>query len=175
MLDTGTTYRGRGQRFSLYIGSASCTGVDNVRCIHCGEKGTSVVDTRVSDDQVRRRRECPECERRFTTYETAESLNLRVVKRDGEEVDFDEEKVRSGIQNAAKNTSMTEDEIEEIVEDVKDEIRQRRKVEAREIGSHVLDALQERNEVAYIRFASVYESFEDAESFKKEVKELNST
>jgi transcriptional repressor NrdR len=143
-----------------------------MKCVYCSHDKTKVIDTRVSSEQVRRRRECKDCGRRFTTYETAESLDIKVEKRDGEVQQFDEEKIRSGIENAVKNTEMTEDEVEEIVEEVKDAVRDKKKVKAEEIGSQVLESLRKRNEVAYIRFASVYESFEDAESFQKEVEQL---
>ena len=143
-----------------------------MRCIYCDHESTGVIDTRDSSDSVRRRRECNECGRRFTTYEKVEKLDLRVVKRDGEEQEFNEEKIRSGVERAAKKTSITPEEVEEIVADVKDRIRGSKKIKAREIGEIVKEKLQEKDEVAYIRFASVYDSFDSAESFKKEIKSL---
>lgn len=143
-----------------------------MRCIYCDHESTGVIDTRDSSDSVRRRRECKECGRRFTTYEKVEKLDLRVVKRDGEEQEFNEEKIRSGVERAAKKTSITPEEVEEIVADVKDRIRGSKKIKAREIGEIVKEKLQEKDEVAYIRFASVYDSFDSAESFKKEIKSL---
>ena len=143
-----------------------------MKCIYCGHEKSKVIDTRDSQDKIRRRRECKACDRRFTTYETAESFDITVTKRDGEDEQFDEEKVRDGIENAAKNTEVTEDEVEEMVEEVKEGIRGKKEVEAKEIGSLALEALKKRSEVAYIRFASVYESFEDVESFQKEVEQL---
>mgnify|MGYP006269753151 CR=1 FL=1 len=143
-----------------------------MKCVYCDHEKSKVIDTRDSSDKIRRRRECKECGRRFTTYETAESLDITVTKRDGEDEKFSEEKIRNGIQNAAKNTEVTEDEVEEIVEEVKDKIRGKKEVSAEHIGSTVMETLKKRNEVAYIRFASVYESFEDAESFQKEVEQL---
>ncbi len=143
-----------------------------MRCIYCDHESTGVIDTRDSSNSVRRRRECKECGRRFTTYEKVENLDLRVVKRDGEEQEFNEEKIRSGVERAAKKTSITPEEVEEIVADVKDRIRGSKKIKAREIGEIVKEKLQEKDEVAYIRFASVYDSFDSAESFKKEIKSL---
>ena len=143
-----------------------------MKCIYCGDGKSKVIDTRDSSDQIRRRRECKECGRRFTTYETPESLDILVTKREGEDEKFDEEKVRNGIQNAAKNTEVTDDQIEEMVEEVKDRIRGKKKVSAEEIGDFVMESLKKRNHVAYIRFASVYEKFEDVESFQKEVEQL---
>jgi len=143
-----------------------------MKCVYCDHEKSKVIDTRDSSDKIRRRRECKECGRRFTTYETAESFDITVTKRDGKDEKFSEEKIRNGIQNAAKNTEVTEDEVEEIVEEVKDKIRGKKEVSAEHIGSTVMETLKKRNEVAYIRFASVYESFEDAESFQKEVEQL---
>ncbi|MFB6242022.1 MAG: transcriptional regulator NrdR [Candidatus Nanosalina sp.] len=146
-----------------------------MKCIYCGHDKSKVIDTRDTCDQVRRRRECKDCGRRFTTYETAESLDIKVEKRGEENEKFDEEKIRTGVENAATNTALDEDEIEEIVEEVKEGVLGQEVVKAEEIGDLVLEALKKRNEVAYIRFASVYESFEDAESFQKEVEQLKAS
>ncbi len=146
-----------------------------MKCIYCGDDESRVIDTRDSDRKIRRRRECKSCGRRFTTYETAETLDITVTKRDGEDEAFKEEKVRKGIRNASKNTKVTDDEIEEMVEEVKNAIRGEKQVSAEDIGRLVLEALKKRNEVAYIRFASVYESFDDVESFQKEVEQLKKT
>jgi transcriptional repressor NrdR len=143
-----------------------------MKCIYCGHGKSKVIDTRDSSEKIRRRRECKACGRRFTTYETAESFDIKVTKRDGEDEKFDEEKVRSGIENATKNTEVKEDEIEEMVEEVKEGIRGEKEVSAEHIGDLVMEALKKRNQVAYIRFASVYEKFEDVESFQKEVEQL---
>ncbi|MFB6193217.1 MAG: transcriptional regulator NrdR [Candidatus Nanohaloarchaea archaeon] len=143
-----------------------------MKCIYCGESSTRVVDTRESEDKVRRRRECKNCGRRFTTYETAEKLDLTVEKRDEENEEFKEEKVRSGVEKAANKTSISDEEVEEIVESVKQMVRGRKKICSEKIGEKVKEELQKRDEVAYIRFASVYDSFEDAESFQEEVKAL---
>jgi len=143
-----------------------------MKCIYCGHEKTKVVDTRDTAEKTRRRRECKECGRRFTTYETAETFDIQVEKKDGETEEFREEKIREGIEKAVKNTPVTEDGIEEIVEEVKEGIRGKRTVEADKIGELVKEALLERNEVAYIRFASVYESYENIESFQEEVEQL---
>lgn len=143
-----------------------------MKCIYCEESSTRVVDTRESEDKVRRRRECKNCGRRFTTYETAEKLDLTVVKRDKEDEKFQEEKVREGVEIAANKTSITDEEVEEIVEEVKSMLRGRKKIEAEKIGEKVKEELQKRDEVAYIRFTSVYDSFDDVESFKEEIEAL---
>ncbi|AOV94983.1 hypothetical protein AQV86_03600 [Nanohaloarchaea archaeon SG9] len=143
-----------------------------MKCIYCDEGTTKVVDTRESSDKIRRRRECKNCRRRFTTYETAEDLEITVTKREGESEQFSEEKIRNGVGRAAKKTSIDEDQIEEVVEAVKDEVRGKKQIKASEIGEVVKSELKKRDKVAYIRFASVYDSFEDVESFEEEVKEL---
>lgn len=143
-----------------------------MRCPYCDKQNTRVVDTREASEKVRRRRECPECDRRFTTYETVEKVDITVLKRDGERQEFREEKIYEGIERAASKTSITEKEIEEIVDEVKKSIRDRQEVKASEIGDAVLEALKKRDEVAYMRFASVYDSFDDVESFKEEAEAL---
>jgi transcriptional repressor NrdR len=143
-----------------------------MKCIYCDEGSTKVVDTRESSQKVRRRRECKNCGRRFTTYETAESMEIEVTKRGGENETFSEEKIRNGVQRASKKTSLGEDQIEEVVESVKNKIRGKKCVKASEIGEFVKEELKKRDKVAYIRFASVYDSFDDVESFEKEVKAL---
>lgn len=143
-----------------------------MKCIYCDEGDTRVVDTRESSDKIRRRRECKNCGRRFTTYETAEELEITVTKREGEDEKFSEEKIREGAEKAAKKTSIDEDQIEEVVEAVKDEVRGKKCIKASKIGEIVKKELKKRDKVAYIRFASVYDSFEDVESFEEEVKAL---
>lgn len=143
-----------------------------MKCIYCEKGDTKVVDTRESSEKIRRRRECKSCGRRFTTYETAEDLEITVTKREGECEKFSEEKIRGGVERAAKKTSIDEDQIEEVVEAVKNKIRGKKEVEASEIGEVVKNQLKKRDKVAYIRFASVYDSFDDVESFEEEVKAL---
>lgn len=143
-----------------------------MRCPYCDNQNTRVVDTREASKKVRRRRECPGCDRRFTTYETVEKVDITVVKRDGENQEFREEKIYDGVERAASKTSITEKEIEEIVDEVKKSVRDKEEVKASEIGRAVLEALKKRDEVAYMRFASVYDSFDDVESFKEEAEAL---
>lgn len=143
-----------------------------MKCPYCEACSTNVVDTRESKERVRRRRECSECERRFTTYETVEKYDIKVIKQNGSREDFREEKIRSGIEKAAEKTQLSEDGIEEAVEEVKKNVIGMKEIEAKEIGEFVKEALKKRDEVAYIRFASVYDSFENAESFQEEVEAL---
>ena len=143
-----------------------------MKCIYCENGDTKVVDTRESDERVRRRRECKECGERFTTYEEVESLNIKVEKTDGKTENFDEDKIRAGLEKAVEKTPIGEKQIEEIIEAVKSGVKNRKKVSSKEIGRIIKEELKSRNEVAYIRFASVYDSFEDLESLQKEVESL---
>ncbi|MFB6292108.1 MAG: transcriptional regulator NrdR [Candidatus Nanohaloarchaea archaeon] len=143
-----------------------------MRCPYCENEATRVIDSRDSGERIRRRRECGECERRFTTYETLEKFDVKVTKRDGEVQDFREEKIRAGIERAAEKTSLTQEEVDDAVENVRKAIIEKQEVTTEEIGEKVLEELKKRDEVAYIRFASVYDSFENAESFQKEVEAL---
>ncbi|MDY6777466.1 MAG: transcriptional regulator NrdR [Candidatus Nanohaloarchaea archaeon] len=146
-----------------------------MNCPYCSEGSTKVVDTRdTGENEVRRRRECRACGERFTTYERVESPSLRVVKQDGSEEQFRRDKIRDGIERACNKRPVSEEEIEDIVDQVESEIRSRnnRTVEADEIGEAVMERLKELDDVAYLRFASVYRDFEDADSFKEELEEL---
>ena len=141
-------------------------------CPYCEHETTKVIDSRETENKVRRRRECSDCERRFTTYETAEKLDVQVIKKDGGTDDFKEDKIRSGMEKAVQKTAVTDEEVEEAVENVKRELLERQEVRTGEIGAAVKNELKKLDEVAYIRFASVHDSFDDAESFQKEVESL---
>jgi transcriptional repressor NrdR len=143
-----------------------------VKCPYCKANSTSVVDSRETGGKVRRRRECKECERRFTTYETAEKLDIQVTKRDGSKEPFREEKIRDGIEKAVQKTAVTSEEVEEAVEAVKNRVMEEQELSTEEIGDAVKEELKKLDEVAYIRFASVYEGFDEAESFREEVEAL---
>ena len=143
-----------------------------MKCPYCDNDSSKVVDTRETSEKVRRRRECSKCERRFTTYETAEKLDIKVIKSDGFEEKFDENKIINGVQRAAEKTSITDSQVEEIVDEVKKSVRGEKEIKSKEIGDAVKEALKKRDEVAYMRFASVYDSFDDAESFMKEAEQL---
>lgn len=143
-----------------------------MKCPYCEHNSTRVVDSRETEGKVRRRRECDECERRFTTYETAEKLDIQVIKRDGSKEPFKEQKIRDGIKKAVQKTAVTAEEVEEAVEAVKRRVMKKQELHADEIGKAVKEELKKLDEVAYIRFASVYEGFDNAESFRKEVEAL---
>lgn len=143
-----------------------------MQCPYCDNNSTKVVDTREAADKVRRRRECSNCERRFTTYETAEKFDIKVIKRNGEKEEFDEEKIREGVEMAASKTELDENDVEEIIDEVKKAVRGQKEIKSEEIGDAVKEELKKRDEVAYVRFASVYDSFDSVENFKKEAEEL---
>ncbi len=146
-----------------------------MKCPYCSEGSTKVIDTReTTANEIRRRRECQACGERFTTYERVESLELKVLKDDGEKEDFDRSKLRSGIQRACNKRPVTDEQIEDLIDQVESEIRSEneKEVRSRHIGDLVMEKLKDIDEVAYIRFASVYRDFDSADSFEEEVKEL---
>ncbi len=147
-----------------------------MNCPHCGHGSTRVVETRdiASENMTRRRRECKDCEERFTTYERVETPALQVVKEDGSTEQFSREKLVEGIEEACKKRPVDEDAIARLADAVEAELQAsgRKEVESAHIGDLVLERLQELDEVAYVRFASIYRSFEDVEAFEEEVETL---
>ena len=147
-----------------------------MRCPFCGAQDTKVIDSRLSGegDQVRRRRRCSSCKERFTTYESAE-LNLpRVMKRDGSRVPFDGRKMRSGIMRALEKRPVGTAEIEAAVARINRRLISsgEGEVSSRKIGDMVMDELRSLDQVAYVRFASVYRQFEDVDAFREEIERL---
>jgi len=144
-----------------------------VRCPACSSDDDRVVDSRTSDDgaTIRRRRECLECRRRFTTYERIEEVPLVVVKRSGEREPFDRVKIVVGLRAAAKSRPLSDDQLEAIAADVDDHLRLAGvgDVASERVGLLVLDHLRELDHVAYMRFASVYKGFDDAADFEREI------
>ena len=147
-----------------------------MRCPFCGAQDTKVIDSRLSGDgdQVRRRRECTLCRERFTTYESAE-LNLpRVVKRDGTRVPFDGRKLRSGIMRALEKRPVEMEQIEASIGRINRKLIAGgdREVQSGRIGDLVMEELRGLDQVAYVRFASVYREFEDVNAFREEIDRL---
>jgi transcriptional repressor NrdR len=140
-----------------------------MRCPFCGTQDTRVIDSRLANegDHVRRRRECIACKERFTTFETAELVMPRVVKRDGIREPFDENKLRSGMLRALEKRPVSSDAIEEAVNHIKKALLSSgdREVDAKEIGEKVMHELSLLDHVAFVRFASVYRSFQDVSEF----------
>lgn len=147
-----------------------------MHCPFCGAPDTRVIDSRLAGegDQVRRRRECTSCSERFTTYETAELAMPRVVKRDGSREPFAEEKLKSGMLHALEKRAVSTDRVEEAVARIKRKLlaQGEREVESRRIGEWVMEELRGLDQVAYIRFASVYLSFADVQAFREVIERL---
>ncbi|RJQ27616.1 MAG: transcriptional repressor NrdR [Peptococcaceae bacterium] len=147
-----------------------------MKCPFCGLPDSRVLDSRpVADgDAIRRRRECGGCGRRFTTYERVGDFSLAVVKKDGRRESFNRQKLLAGIVKACQKRPVSVARMEAIVDEIEKELRQgmEPEVESRQMGAMVMDRLRLLDEVAYVRFASVYREFRDAESFMQEVRSL---
>jgi transcriptional repressor NrdR len=147
-----------------------------MRCPFCGADDTRVIDSRLvgEGDQVRRRRECTACKERFTTYETVELTLPRVVKQDGTREPFDEQKLRGGMARALEKRPVKSDDVERAVSHIKHRMMAsgEREVDSRVIGAAVMEELRALDQVAYVRFASVYRSFEDVAEFREEIERL---
>lgn len=145
-------------------------------CPFCHDAETKVIDSRLVEEsnQVRRRRECLSCSERFTTYEVAELAMPAVVKSDGCRSDFDEDKIRRGLAKALEKRPVSKEKIEEMLANISAQVRAcgEREVQARYIGQLVMEALQAVDQVAYVRFASVYRDFQDVDAFKQEIDKL---
>lgn len=143
-----------------------------MRCPSCGGLDDKVIDSRTADDggAIRRRRECLTCNRRFTTYERLEEAPLVVVKRSGQRVPFERSKIVAGIRAAAKNRPVTDDALEALGSEIEEALRlEGPDLTTEQIGRAVLDRLRSLDEVAYLRFVSVYKGFEDLTDFEREV------
>jgi transcriptional repressor NrdR len=146
-----------------------------MKCPFCMAHESKVVDKRDSDvTSTRRRRECLSCRRRFTTYERVELVELTVVKKDGRRETFNPEKLRGGILRACEKRPVARAQVDELIDSVEAEMRARGvpEIASRQLGDLVMVRLQTLDQVAYIRFASVYRSFTDIESFQAEVQQL---
>ncbi|WP_198246252.1 transcriptional regulator NrdR [methane-oxidizing endosymbiont of Gigantopelta aegis] len=147
-----------------------------MRCPFCGVQDTRVIDSRLAGegDQVRRRRECVACKERFTTYEVAELSLPQIVKRNGEREAFNEAKLRAGIQRALEKRPVKADEVEAAISRIKKTLTRtgEREFKARELGEVVMKELSQLDPVAFIRFASVYRSFEDVSEFTDMIAKL---
>ena len=145
-------------------------------CPRCSESSTRVIDSRDLEGggTIRRRRECEQCSYRFTTYERPEGARLTVVKRDGTRQDFDRDKLRAGLMKALEKRPVTLARVEQAVEEIDAGLRARgdAEVTSKEVGRLATDALRDIDQLAYIRFASVYHSYEDIGTLKREVDRL---
>lgn len=147
-----------------------------MRCPYCQEYESRVIDSRSSEDgcTIRRRRECTTCKRRFTTYERVEERPLLVVKNGGDREQFSREKILKGISKACEKRPVSLEDMETVVADIERELRDNfdREVSSKVIGEKIMDKLQSLDEVAYVRFASVYRQFGDLNSFIKTIEQL---
>lgn len=147
-----------------------------MKCPYCGNSETEVVETRDSEDleTIRRRRACLKCEKRFTTYERVENINLIVIKKDGKREQFNRDKLKNGILKSCEKTKVSLEKIEKIVTDIERELRSGDSVEieSKKIGIMVANKLKKIDKVAYIRFSSVFRRFVDVEDFEREVRRL---
>lgn len=147
-----------------------------MRCVYCGHLQSRVVDSRLSDDGtcIRRRRECEACSRRFTTYEKVEMIPVMVVKRDGTREAFDPAKIRPGVMKACEKRKVSQEQIDHLLNAVETKILARGETEVSSmvIGEEVMSELKRIDEVAYVRFASVYRQFADIRTFMEELKSM---
>ncbi|HUY53875.1 MAG TPA: transcriptional regulator NrdR [Candidatus Nanopelagicaceae bacterium] len=147
-----------------------------MRCPYCNHDDLRVVDSRDSEtgEAIRRRRACNSCGKRFTTYERIESIPFYIVKKDGRREDFDRQKLFRGLMNACKKRDISPGQVTQIVDEIEAELRGRGQSElpSREVGELVMNRLRQLDEVAYVRFASVYRSFRDLSEVKNEIDQL---
>ena len=147
-----------------------------MKCPYCSHLESKVVDSRPSDEgtSIRRRRECLECHKRFTTYETMESLPLVVIKRDGSRQTFDKSKLLNGMIRACEKRPVSFETLDKIATEIEQNLQNKmeREISSVEIGEQVMKKLKEVDEVAYVRFASVYRQFKDISTFMTELNKL---
>ena len=146
-----------------------------MKCPYCGKENTRVTDSRPTDDSsIRRRRQCDECGKRFTTYEKVETLPLIVVKKDNNREPYDREKIVAGIVRSCHKRPISMKQINDMVDDIEGQIfnMEEKEIPTTTIGSIVMDKLKDLDEVAYVRFASVYREFKDVNTFMDEIKKI---
>jgi len=147
-----------------------------MRCPFCGDDKDRVVDSRTSQNgrSVRRRRECESCKKRFTTYEYVEDVSLTIIKNDGRREPFDRQKLQKGIELACNKRPISSKKIASVVDEIEEKLQNLSKTEitSKEVGREVMRTLKDLDEVAYVRFASVYHKFKDINEFMDELKGL---
>jgi transcriptional repressor NrdR len=150
-----------------------------MKCPSCQTDNDRVTDSRISQDRfaIRRRRECLTCKRRFTTYERIERAVVKVIKKDGSREPFDRNKIKHGLEKACEKRPISEDRLEAIVSEVENDIESKfeSEVESRYLGELVMGHLRQLDQVAYVRFASVYRQFQDVQDFLSELKTMLTT
>jgi transcriptional repressor NrdR len=147
-----------------------------MKCPFCGAQENEVVETRVAEEgkSLRRRRECFNCKKRFTTYERIDRLPIVVIKRNGTREVYDRNKVKGGVIKSSENTKVTNDQIEKLLDELEGDLKRQdtTEVESKKIGELTAQKLKKINKIAYIRFASVFKRFVDIEDFEREIKKL---
>ena len=147
-----------------------------MKCPFCNNEDTKVIDSRSQDDNtaIRRRRYCEKCGKRFTTYERIDTIPMTVIKSNGTRETFDKNKLISGIMKSCNKRPITAKQIQEIADDVENAVMSSmdKEIESKEIGSMVMDRLKDIDEVAYVRFASVYRQFKDINTFMEELNKI---
>ena len=147
-----------------------------MKCPYCAELDNKVIDSRLSKDGnvIRRRRECLLCSRRFTTYEHIEEIPIMIVKKDGRREEFNRDKVRMGMNRACEKRNISVNLIEEFIDELERDLKEtgEKEIPAHEIGRRVMEKLHEIDDVAYVRFASVYREFKDVNDFMMELKNI---
>ena len=146
-----------------------------MNCPYCNHEETKVLETRESEQDItRRRRECLKCEKRFTTYEQVEHSEITLIKKNGKRTTFDKQKVINSIKLACRKRPISDEKIEEIATKIENKLRNniKKEITSKQVGEIVLRYLKKFDQVAYIRFASVYRDFQDLETFKKELDNL---
>jgi len=143
-------------------------------CPYCSHKESKVTDKRESPEGIRRRRECLKCQKRFTTYEKASIEDIYVIKKDNRREKFSREKLENGIHRAFEKRPVEKNKIDKMINEIEEQIRKKgkREIKSSEVGELVMKRIKKIDNVAYIRFASVYRDFQDINDFKREIKEL---
>ena len=147
-----------------------------MKCPYCGSDNTRVIDSRPADDNtaIRRRRNCDECGKRFTTFEKVETIPLMIIKKDNNRESYDRSKIEAGVLRACHKRPVSADQIKKLVDDVETELysREAKEIPSSVIGELVMDKLKDLEAVAYVRFASVYREFKDVNTFVNELKKM---
>ncbi|MBQ6360842.1 MAG: transcriptional repressor NrdR [Lachnospiraceae bacterium] len=142
-----------------------------MKCPYCGDADTRVIDSRPAENSIRRRRQCAACGKRFTTYEKVETIPMMIVKKDSTRELYDRSKIEAGLVRACHKRPISANEITEVVDRIENEIMQRdsREIPSTEVGELVMKHLRQLDDVAYVRFASVYREFKDVDTFLEEI------
>ena len=147
-----------------------------MKCPFCSSENTRVIDSRPADDNnsIRRRRMCDECGKRFTTYEKVETIPLIVIKKDNNREQYDRSKIEAGVLRACHKRPISANDINKLIDEVETEIfaREEKEIPSDEIGEIVMDKIKDLDDVAYVRFASVYREFKDVNTFMSELKKM---